>query len=203
MLPVFTPEQPCHTHAVEALNDLVFGPHRHTRTVARLRRNVAPVGALCLVAINPADQALLGSIRYWPILLGGSRQPALMLGPVVSHPSLQGRKMAGLADKTVAAALIETSLTAARDLSSRFPAVVLKAASPCLVPYYERFGFDRTAVAGLHLPGPDSVAESALLMGRELTPGGLRGLAGVIASAPRHAPSPPTRSGPTKILQFA
>ncbi len=203
MTPLLVPEQPCHNVAVEALNDRVFGPQRHFKTVAQLRQGVDPEAALCYVAVNPQDGALMGSIRYWPIVLGGERQRALMLGPVVAHPDLKGQKIPALGDRTVAAALIDTSMAAA--LSCRFNAVVLKAASPCLVPYYETFGFSQACVTGLQLPGPDTVAESVLLMGHELTPGSLRGVTGVIASAAPGARLRRVNASPalTKALQFA
>ncbi len=72
------PERPDDGPAIEALLDTAFGPGRFAKTAYRLREGVAPVDGLSFVAEE--DGALIGSIRYWPVSIGG--RPALMLGPI-------------------------------------------------------------------------------------------------------------------------
>src|ERR687897_735506 len=64
-----TIEQPHHAAAIDTLLDNSFGPNRAGKTVYRLRENIAPVSELSLVAVE--DDAVVGTIRYWPILIGG------------------------------------------------------------------------------------------------------------------------------------
>ncbi|OYQ36982.1 hypothetical protein CHU95_03070 [Niveispirillum lacus] len=163
-----TLEQPAHAAAIEHLLDSSFGPKRHTKTVYRLRKNVAPVADLCFVAMETdeaGNEVLLGTIRYWPVLLGGSVQ-ALMLGPIAIDPA---HRSAGLGGK-----LIRHSLAAAKALGHRIVILVGDA------PYYVRFGFQRELVAGLSLPGP---VDPSRFQGLELVEGALSGVTGMVGRA--------------------
>ena len=71
-------EQPHHAAAIDTLLDLSFGPERAGKTVYRLREGVDPVPGLSLVALE--DDAVVGTIRYWPVLIGGVT-PTILLGP--------------------------------------------------------------------------------------------------------------------------
>ena len=68
-------------------------------------------------------------------------------------------------------------------------AKVLGHASVLLVgdePYYSRFGFTRSLVADLHLPGP---VERNRFLGLELTYGALDGAEGLVMSSGALAPN--------------
>jgi predicted N-acetyltransferase YhbS len=80
-------EMPADAPAIEALLDRAFGPGRQGKASYAFRRGVAPIEALSRVALD-AEGRLLGTIRYWPIEVGGT--PALLLGPVGVEPERQG-----------------------------------------------------------------------------------------------------------------
>ena len=158
-------EQPVHAAAIENLLDRSFGPKRHTKTVYRLRRNVAPVADLCFVATDldaHGDEVLVGTIRYWPVMLGNDVQ-ALMLGPIAID---EAHRSEGLGGK-----LIRHSLEAAKALGYRIVILVGDA------PYYVRFGFQRDLVLGLSLPGP---VDPSRFQGLELVEGALSGVTGMV-----------------------
>lgn len=163
-----TLELPVHAAAIEKLLDSSFGPKRHTKTVYRLRKNVAPVADLCFVATDTdeaGNEVLLGTIRYWPVMLGNSVL-ALMLGPIAIDPA---HRSEGLGSK-----LIRHSLEAAKALGHRIVILVGDA------PYYVRFGFQRDLVAGLSLPGP---VDPTRFQGLELVEGALTGVTGMVGRA--------------------
>jgi len=70
--------------APEAMNEAAFGPDRQHKTVYRLRAGVEPIPELCTVLRE--DGVLKGSLRYWPVVIGDDRVPALLLGPVAVLP---------------------------------------------------------------------------------------------------------------------
>lgn len=159
-------EQPVHAAAIEKLLDTSFGPKRHTKTVYRLRKNVAPVADLCFVATDTdanGEEVLLGTIRYWPVMLGNDVQ-ALMLGPIAID---EAHRSEGLGGK-----MIRHSLEAAKALGHRIVILVGDA------PYYVRFGFQRDLVRGLSLPGP---VDPSRFQGLELVEGALSGVTGMVS----------------------
>ena len=83
------PERPEDANAIEALVIATFGAGRFAKTAYRLREGVAPVKELSFVATAQADGNLLGSIRFWPVTIGG--QPALLVGPLAVRPDLRGK----------------------------------------------------------------------------------------------------------------
>lgn len=162
---IITAEEPRHAAAIEDLLDLSFGPDRHAKTAYRLRDGVPHLDDLALVALDPdADGApvLKGTIRYWPILIGGFT-PAILLGPIAIAPDLRGT---GIGSK-----LIRMSLNKAAAAGHR--AVVLVGDAP----YYERFGFARGLTDRLRMPGP---VDPARFLGLELRPGALADAVGLI-----------------------
>ncbi len=148
---------------IEPLLDRCFGFDRHHKTVYRLRDGVAPVEKLAFVALAP-DSSLLGSLRFWPIRIGAA--PAILLGPLAVEPALQG---AG-----VGRGLLRHGLTRAKRLGARICVVV---GAP---DYYAPFGFENAAGHGLILPGP---VEPERFQVREITPGALAGVTGLIGRA--------------------
>lgn len=156
------PQAPSDEAAIEALLDLTFGPTRRLKTAYRLRDGVAPVEALSLVAKR--EGALVGTIRFWPILLKPddkrlSARPALLLGPLAVEPKLAGQGI-GLA-------LMREGLARAKALGARIVVLVGD------LDYYGRVGFSRQPAAGLKLPGP---VDPERLLALEIEPGALAGL---------------------------
>src|SRR5580693_10695394 len=101
-----TPETPDDQADIERLLDLAFGSDRAGKAVYRLREGVEPIPELCTVIREGA--VLKGSLRYWPVVIGEKRTPALLLGPVAVLPEDRG--------KGYARALIWKSLEVARRL---------------------------------------------------------------------------------------
>ncbi|MCW2247279.1 putative N-acetyltransferase YhbS [Azospirillum fermentarium] len=165
---IITTEGPQHAAAIEALLDKAFGPGRFTKTAYRLRDGVEPVKDLCLVAIDhdeDGNETLEGTIRYWPVTIGGTT-PALLLGPIAVAPHWQG---GGLGSK-----LIRMSLNKAAAAGHRAVLLVGDA------PYYNRFGFTRGLTLGMSLPGPVDLDR---FLGLEMVPGALTGVTGMVGRA--------------------
>ncbi|RMF69432.1 MAG: N-acetyltransferase, partial [Alphaproteobacteria bacterium] len=128
--------------AIEVLLDAAFGAERHKRTAYRFRDNRPPLAALSHV-LRAADGRVLGSIRFWPILLAAAdrQEQALLLGPVAVASHIRGNG-AGLA-------LIDHALQAAGRLGgARYVFLIGD------LPYYGRAGFRPTLPARAELPGP-------------------------------------------------
>ena len=119
------PERPEDAPLVEALNQNAFGPGRFAKSAYRLREGVSQVESLAFVAIE--DGELCGSVRFWPIAIGGTT--ALMLGPLAVNAGQRGRG--------IGVALMERALDEARRLGH---AVVILVGDE---PYYARVGFSR------------------------------------------------------------
>jgi predicted N-acetyltransferase YhbS len=164
-------EQPEDESDIEDLLDVAFGPDRSGKTVYRLRDRVAPIAELG--AVIREDGVLKGSLRFWPVVLGQGRSPALLLGPVAVAPADRG--------KGYARSLIWNGLDCARDLGYR---IVLLVGDE---PYYQKFGFTRFFTRALTLPGPVDLNR---FLGLELTPGALQGIAGMVMRAGPHEARP-------------
>ena len=149
--------------AAEAIVADAFGPGRFAKSAYRLREGVKQIDALSFVADDGGR--IIGTVRYWPIDIGG--KPALMLGPIAIVAAMQG--------KGHAVALMKTSLEEARKLGHR--AVVLVGDEP----YYARAGFKRIQPYGrITMPGP---VDYARLLGLALIEGALDELKGEIRKA--------------------
>ena len=145
---------------IDPLLDRTFGFDRWQRTVYRLREGVDPIPGLCLSAVD-RDGALLGSIRYWPIMIGD--KPAILLGPLAVEPALQGQGIGKM--------LVHESLAKARQYSHGICVVVGEPG------YYRPFGFFSAAQAGLILPGP---VDPQRFQVAELLDGALENVSGLI-----------------------
>lgn len=75
--------------AVERLLDTTFGVKRKKRPSYRFRNSVPPHLPLCLSGEDERG-AVLASLQFWKVILGQGRR-ALLLGPLVVGPSLQGK----------------------------------------------------------------------------------------------------------------
>ncbi len=148
---------------IDPLLDRTFGFDRWQRTVYRLRDGLDPIPELCLTAVD-RDGTLLGSIRYWPILIGDT--PAILLGPLAVEPVLQGQGIGKM--------LVHESLAKARQIGHGICVVV---GDP---GYYRPFGFFSAAGAGLILPGP---VEPVRFQVAELLEGALEDISGLIGRA--------------------
>lgn len=154
------PETAVDAGAVDALVAQSFGPGRHAKSAYRLREGVEPVGALGHVLV--LDGVVAGTVRYWPVGIGGVA--ALMLGPIAVRRDLQGQGYA--------LQLMQTSLAVARTLGHRIVVLVGDEA------YYGRAGFARIQPYGrITLPGP---VDRSRVLGLELVPGALEGVSGEI-----------------------
>jgi predicted N-acetyltransferase YhbS len=130
------PESASDAPLVDHLNEISFGPGRYAKAAYRLRDGVDPVPGLSFVAME--GDALLGSIRFWPVAIG--MEKSLLLGPLAVQPDLRGRG--------IGIALMKHGIEAARALGH---------ASIVLVgdePYYVRVGFARLAPGRIRFPGP-------------------------------------------------
>ena len=156
-------ERPEHRAAIEALLDLSFGPGRFAKTAQRLRELNAPIPELCYVAFagEGEERRMVGSLRFWPVMIGG--KPGLMLGPLAVEPQLRG--------KGCGIQLMERGLADARKLGYRLVILVGDA------PYYARVGFGPVPAGRLSMPGP---VDPARLLYRELDIGAFANVKGEI-----------------------
>jgi predicted N-acetyltransferase YhbS len=149
--------------AADAIVAAAFGPGRFAKTAYRLREGVASVAALSFVAEEGAR--IVGTVRYWPVRIGGD--DALMLGPIAIAADRQGQG--------IALALMQTSLAEAKRFGHR--AVILVGDEP----YYARAGFSRITPPGrITMPGPVDLAR---LLGLSLAEGALDAMKGEIRKA--------------------
>lgn len=140
MLYEFTSPLPHHAGAIDALLDVAFGPDREKKTSYRFRRDTDPITDLSMVAQHGAR--LVGTIHYWPVVIGDNAVPALLLGPLAVEPSLSGRG--------IGVTLIRRTLAKAKRAGYRTVILVGDA------DYYSRFGFVPAARRGIRMPGePD------------------------------------------------
>lgn len=159
-----TTERPEDGPAIDALLDDAFGPTRESKMSYRYRQDVAPVDDLKLVA-RDANDTLIGTIRYWPILVGAARKPGLLLGPLAVAQAWQA--------KGVGAALMRRSLDMAA--WARHERVLLVGD----YGYYERFGFRPAGAHGIVMPGENP----ARLLALPLAADALSGVAGPLQPA--------------------
>jgi predicted N-acetyltransferase YhbS len=145
--------------AIEALLDAAFGPSRESKVSYRYRDGVAPVANLKLVA-RDNDDRIIGTIRYWPVLVGHAAKPGLLLGPLAVAQDWQAR--------SVGATLMRRSLDMAH--WARHERVLLVGD----YGYYKRFGFRPAAPHGIAMPGENP----ARLLALPLSAGALDGVAG-------------------------
>ncbi|HEX2116095.1 MAG TPA: N-acetyltransferase [Alphaproteobacteria bacterium] len=154
-----TTERPEDGPAIEALLDTAFGPSRESKVSYRYRASVAPVANLKLVARDAGDR-IIGTVRYWPVLVGHVARPGLLLGPLAVAQDWQANG--------VGAALMRRSLDMAQ--WARHERVLLVGD----YGYYKRFGFRPAAPYGIVMPGENP----ARLLALPLSAGALDGVAG-------------------------
>ncbi|MCA1940099.1 MAG: N-acetyltransferase [Caenispirillum bisanense] len=154
-------ELPGHGPAIDRLVEKSFGPDRTTKTVYRLRDGVPSVAALNLVAVEGAE--VIGTIRFWPIVIGPRRVPAVLLGPIAIEEKYRSLR--------IGTQLMRAALERCREEGHEI--VILVGDEP----YYRRFGFRRDLAVNLDLPGPVDLDR---FLGLELVEGALAGVTGMI-----------------------
>lgn len=157
-----SPETQADGFEVELLLDTAFAPGRGALSSYRLRDGVAPVASLCRIARDEYG-SVAGAIRFWPVRIGESGAPALLLGPVAVHPTRQGEGLGGV--------LIMDGV--ARAGEQGWERVILIGDAP----YYRRFGFSRAPAEGLIFPPPTNPDR---ILARDLRAGAFDGIRGVV-----------------------
>ena len=149
---------------VEKILDQAFGIDRHEKAAYRLRDGVSAIGELSFVGrINDTIKA---SLQFWPVMIRDNHndRDAILLGPIAVCDDCRGLGY-GLR-------LMEHGLNIAAQLGHKRVILVGDEA------YYKKVGFSRRLARGLEMPG--SVDKDRLL-GRELVPGSLKDIKGVIS----------------------
>ncbi len=153
----------------EALLDRAFGRARQRKTSQRFRDGRLAAEGLAFTAVSKSGR-VIGTLRMWNVIAGSAGQ-SLLLGPLAVDSRNQGR---GIGTK-----MMDHALNMAK---------VLGYASVLLVgdePYYSRFGFTRSVVEDLNLPGP---VDRDRFLGRELIAGALDGAEGLVTASGILAP---------------
>jgi predicted N-acetyltransferase YhbS len=147
---------------IDNLLDQSFGIERRVKTSYRLREGSAPVPGLSLVVRDDA-LGIAGTISFWPLCIGDSGTPALLLGPLAV--SAQRQKLG------IGQALMREGLARAR---TRGHGLVMLVGD---LPYYGRVGFTQVPDDRLILPGPWNARR---LLWLELVPGASIGVSGLV-----------------------
>lgn len=153
-------ERPEDGPAIEDLIDTAFGAERFKKTVYKFRDGVPPVPELCFVAYDHGS--LVGSLRFWPILID-EHVDAILLGPLAVDPSRRG--------EGIGAALMWHGLAEAQRKGHRIVILVGD------FDYYVKFGFRREPCDRLDLPG---WVDRKRFLARALVPGAVDNLSGMI-----------------------
>lgn len=127
-------QTPQDSSAIEDLMAEAFGPSRLSRTVWHLRQGDA-VPELCFV--QEEEGVIIGSLRFWPILLGG--KTALLLGPLAIAKDYKG--------KGFGKALVAHAIACASQMSYH---AILVSGEP---DYYPQFGFMPASPSEFLWPG--------------------------------------------------
>ncbi len=157
-------EAPGDMAGVEALNADSFGPGRFAKSAYRLREGVSPVAALSFVAVDVDEkgrEVLRGSVRFWPISVGGHEE--LLLGPLAVQGSQRGRG--------IGIALMQAGIAAAQ--AGPWRGILLIGDEP----YYTKVGFSRLPPGRVRFPGP---VDQNRILGLSLKAGELLNLSGEV-----------------------
>ncbi|MBA2589025.1 MAG: N-acetyltransferase [Alphaproteobacteria bacterium] len=155
-------ESPDDGAGVEALNAEGFGPGRFSKSAYRLREGVNAVAGLSFVAVE--DGILRGSVRFWPIKVGGHEE--LLLGPLAVQSHQRGRG--------IGIALMQAGIAAAQ--RGPWRGILLVGDEP----YYAKVGFSRLPPGRVKFPGP---VDQNRILGLSLKAGELLNLSGEVRRA--------------------
>ncbi|WP_417428203.1 GNAT family N-acetyltransferase [Kiloniella sp.] len=131
---------------IDKLLDLTFGTERKSRPSYNFRSGVPAVTDLSFSVRSFSDK-LLGTLRFWPVLVGG--ETALLLGPLAVQPDLQG--------KGIGKALVKHGLNEACKMGYRLCFVVGEQ------PYYAPYGFELAKPQGFDMSVPVSADKFQVL----------------------------------------
>ncbi|MEY4965074.1 MAG: hypothetical protein RL274_657 [Pseudomonadota bacterium] len=157
-------EAPSDAARIEALNADSFGPGRFAKSAYRLREGVLPIAGLSFVAVDVASdghEVLRGSVRFWPISVGGHEE--LLLGPLAVQSDQRGRG--------IGIALMQAGIAAAQQGPWR--GILLIGDEP----YYAKVGFSRLPPGRVKFPGP---VDQNRILGLSLKAGELLNLSGQV-----------------------
>ncbi len=155
-------ENPEDDSGIEALNAEGFGPGRFAKSAYRLREGVKPVAGLSFVAVE--DGVLRGSVRFWPVRIGGHEE--LLLGPLAVQSNQRGRG--------IGIALMQAGIAAAQQGPWR--GIILVGDEP----YYAKVGFSRLPPGRIKFPGP---VDQNRILGLSLKAGEILNLSGEVRRA--------------------
>ncbi len=155
-------ENPDDGARIEALNAESFGPGRFSKSAYRLREGVTPVAGLSFVAVE--DGVLRGSVRFWPIKVGGHEE--LLLGPLAVQGNQRGRG--------IGIGLMQAGIAAAQ--KGPWRGILLVGDEP----YYAKVGFSRLPPGRVKFPGP---VDQNRILGLSLKAGEILNLSGEIRRA--------------------
>ena len=155
-------ERPEDAPLVTALIDRAFGPGRHAKAADRLREGNRLIADLSFTAWD--GDTLVGSVRLWPVTVGG--EAVVFLGPIAVEADLRKHR--------IGQTLVEMACDAAAKAGWRAVLLVGDA------PYFGRTGFDAAPAKAVRMPGP--VDQRRVLL-KPLRDGGADGLAGPVARA--------------------
>ena len=162
---------------IENLLDLAFGVQRRTKTSYRLREGNTAAQGLSLV-VRQAGFGIVGSISFWPMLIGEAQAGAILLGPLAIHPEYQNQGIGRL--------LLHDSLARCKVLGHKLIVLIGDA------PYYLKAGFKFAPEGQIEMPGP---VDPKRLLFMELAPGAMTGVSGLAL--------PPWRWGEINALRAA
>ena len=159
-------ETPEDAARVEALNAESFGPGRFAKSAYRLREGVEAIAALGFVAVEgPKETEILrGSVRFWPIRVGGHEE--LLLGPLAVRSDQRGRG--------IGIALMQAGIAAAK--AGPWRGILLVGDEP----YYAKVGFSRLPPGRVTFPGP---VDQSRILGLSLKGGEMLILSGQVRRA--------------------
>jgi len=154
---VYPPEQPADAPLIAALIDRAFGPGRHAKAADRLRESNSLIPELSFTAWD--GETLVGSVRLWPVAIGGT--PVVFLGPIAVEAQLRKHR--------IGQTLVERACEAAAEAGWRAVLLVGDA------PYFERVGFSAAPAKGVVMPGP---VDQRRVLPKALRAGGADGVGG-------------------------
>ncbi|CAN1550968.1 COG3153 Predicted acetyltransferase [Caulobacteraceae bacterium] len=154
-------ERPEDAPLITALIDRAFGPGRHAKAADRLREGNRLIADLSFTAWD--GKTLVGSVRLWPVAIGGT--PVVFLGPIAVEADLRKHR--------IGQTLVEMACDASAGAGWRAVLLVGDA------PYFGRVGFDAAPAKAVRMPGP--VDQRRVLL-KALVEGGADGLSGLVAA---------------------
>ncbi|MDP2258446.1 MAG: N-acetyltransferase [Caulobacter sp.] len=155
----YRPEGPNDAPLIDALIDRAFGPGRHAKAADRLRETNTLLPDLSFTAWE--GERLVGSVRMWPVTVGGA--PVVFLGPIAVEAQLRKHR--------IGQTLVERACETAAEAGWRAVLLVGDA------PYFERVGFSAAPAREVVMPGP--VDQRRVLL-KALREGGADGLSGLV-----------------------